>query len=165
MRRSISLLATAFAVAAYSSPARGEAWRKLDDHVADCTLIVKAKTVDEKGKLTFRVVESWRGTFDPKVFASTTSDGRFFADQGEHGVKVVDGQEIVFFFSAANQPDPKKLGRHSTAFPIVKGKVVYASTSTESKEFTIDEFKRAIQKVPMKSASAQGMPPPLKTLK
>ena len=164
MRRSISLLALASAVAS-SSPARAESWRKLEDYVADCTLIVKAKTVDEKGKLTFRVVESWRGTFDPKVFTSTTADGRFFADQGEHGVKVVDGQEIVFFFTAANQPDPKKLSRHSTAFPIVKGKLVYAATSNESKEFTVDDFKRAIQKVPMKSAAAQGMPPPLKTLK
>ncbi|MBX3160996.1 MAG: hypothetical protein KF773_33865 [Deltaproteobacteria bacterium] len=162
------ILGLALAVAA---PAGAETWPKLEDYAGDCTLIVKAKTVDEKGKLTFRVVETWRGTFDPKTFVQATPDGRFFASQGEHGVKVVDGQEIVFFFTAANQPDPKKIARHATAFPIsAKGKLVYAATSdTGGKEYTVDDFKRAILKVPLRAPAVRldqpGGAPMMKVLK
>jgi len=123
-------------------------WPTLEQYVADCTLIVKTRTIVEDSKLTFRVLETWRGKFDPKRFRSITRDGRFFADAGEHGVDVVDGQEIVFFFTPHNQPDPKKLSRHSTAFPIIKGKVIYGKTSEEPRELTVVAFKRLVMRVP-----------------
>jgi hypothetical protein len=128
-----------------TAPARAEMWPTLEKYVQDCVLIVKAKAVKDGKQWTFRVDESWRGTYDPKLFAHT-KDGRFFADQGEHGVQVVDGQEIIFFFTRHNQGHPTKLTRHSTAFPITKNKVVYASTG-QPQHFTVADFKLAIQRV------------------
>jgi hypothetical protein len=147
MSRSILALVVALVIAP-ASVARAEMWPSLDDYVADCTLIVKAKTIEEDKKLTFRVLETWRGVFDPKRFTEVTRDGRFFAENGEHGVKVIDGQEIVFFFTLHNQPDPKKLSRHSTAFPISDGTVVYASTGDQPRNYKLADFKRAVMRVP-----------------
>jgi hypothetical protein len=108
----------------------GELWPSLDAYVEECVLIVKARTeVAHDGILTFRVLETWKGKYDPQDFVRTTEDGRFFAAQHEHGVEVADGQEVVFFFTPLNQLVPGKLSRHSTAFPIRDGKVTYATTS------------------------------------
>ena len=121
-------------------------WLTLEDYVAKCVLIIKAKTVlEQDGRLTFRVTETWKGRYDPQDFVETAEDGRFFASQHEHGVDVVAGQEIVFFFTHHNQPIEGKLSRHSTDFPIRNGKLTYASTSDWLKqEFTIAEFKKRI---------------------
>lgn len=150
-----TLLTGVLALAACLSgtpPSRAEAWPTLEAYVAKCVLIVKAKTVVEKeDALSFQVLESWKGKYDPKLFVRTTPDGRFFANKDEHGVvNVSDGQEIVFFFSRHNQPVEGKLTSHSTAFPVRSGKVIYASTSGPApeglrKEYTLEEFKKAIQ--------------------
>src|SRR5262245_63812948 len=82
MRSHIARLAVVVAFIALVVPissARAEDWPSLDRYVSDCTLIVKAKTVTEHGHLTFRVVETWRGTYDPKQFVAVTADGRFYA--------------------------------------------------------------------------------------
>jgi len=123
-----------------------ELWSTLDDYVAKCVLIVKTKTIVERdAALTFRVIETWKGRYDPQDFVQTTEDGRFFASQHEHGVDVSDGQDIIFFFTRDNQPVEGKLSRHSTAFPIRGRKLTYAATSDWLRqEFTIDEFKKRI---------------------
>jgi len=133
-------------VALTPQPCFAEPWPTLDDYVAKCVLIVKAKTIIEQdGTLTFRVTETWKGRYEPQDFVRTTEDGRFFASQHEHGVDVVDGQEIVFFFTRHNQPIEGKLSRHSTAFPIRDGELTYAGTSDWlSQEFTVHEFKKRI---------------------
>ena len=135
-----------FLVAATTKPCFAESWPTLENYVEKCVLIVKAKTtVEQDGRLTFRVIETWKGRYDPQDFVETAEDGRFFASQHEHGVDVVAGQEIVFFFTRHNQPIEGKLSRHSTAFPIRNGKLTYASTSDWLKqEFTIAEFKKRI---------------------
>lgn len=118
----------------------------MDNYVEKCVLIVKAKTeVASDDKLTFRVLETWKGSYDPRDFVRTTEDGRFFASQHEHGVDVTDGQEVVFFFTRENQPVPGKLSSHSTAFPVRNGRITYAATSDGLREiFAVDEFKRQI---------------------
>ncbi len=106
-----AVLATLFFVLAlWTSPAKAKEWPALENYVSKCILIVKAKTIVEKdGILTFRVLESWKGNYSPDLFVKTTSDGRFFASQNEHGVKVMDGQELIFFFTRHNQPVKNKL--------------------------------------------------------
>ena len=138
------------------STARGEMWMSLEDYVAKCVLIVRAKTVLERdGKLTFRVIETWKGRYTPDVFVETTIDGRFFAYQGEHGVKVVDGQEIAFFFTKHNQPNTGKLHRHSTAFPISNGELVYGSTSMNPQKYTVDAFHKRIVALSRKTTESK----------
>jgi len=148
VRRSLATAALA-AVLLLAGSARAESWPTLQDYVADCVLIVLAETHAEPGgALSFEVLESWRGQYTPGAFAHPRPDGRFTASQGEHGVDVVDGQQIVFFFTRHNQPVPGKLSRHSTAFPVVAGTLVRASTSMERKEYSLPAFKTAVQAIP-----------------
>jgi hypothetical protein len=124
-----------------------ELWPTLEDYVVKCVLIVKAKTiVGQDGELTFGVLENWKGLYDPSDFRRTTEDGRFFAGQGEHGVNVFDGQEIVFFFTRDNQASNGKLASHSTALSIRHGTLVYTSTSENGlrQQFTVEDFKAQI---------------------
>lgn len=143
------LVAAATLILALAGTAGAEMWPTLDKYVSGCVLIVLAETHAEPGgTLTFEVLESWRGDYKPGAFAYPRPDGRFTASQGEHGVDVVDGQQIVFFFSNHNQPVPGKLARHSTAFPVVDGKIVWASTSMDRHEYSLPEFKKAVQSIP-----------------
>lgn len=97
--RSFCVLASCAALALLSAcpTARAEQWPTLEEYVGKCVLIVKAKTVVEHdGKLSFQVLESWKGKYDPQEFVRTTAEGRFFANKDEHGVvNVAQGQEIV----------------------------------------------------------------------
>ena len=139
--------------------ARAERWPSLESYVSDCVLIVKAKTVFEgtDKTVTFRVEESWKGKYAPDLLQNTTKDGRFVVYKGEHGVNVVDGQEVVFFFTRHNNAATGPLGRHSTAFPVKDGKIVYASTSEDfRREYKIEEFRKAITELIEKQAAQQG---------
>lgn len=148
---------------------RAETWPSLEDYVRDCALIVKARQVgpftDRDGAmLTFEVLESWKGQFDPKLFATVTPEGYLRAGQGEHGVNVVAGQEIIFFYTRRNQSEDG-FAHHSTSFPIEDGKVVYGRTSDGGarfpKTYTVEEFKKKIQDIRASestNASVQLMP-------
>jgi hypothetical protein len=146
--------------------ARAEQWPALEAYVGKCVLVVKAKTVVENdGALSFQVLESWKGKYDPKDSDRTTPEGRFFANEGEHGlVDVAAGQEVVFFFTSRNQTPDGKLGRHSTAFPVRDGQIVYASTSEGlRKEYTVAGFKEAVLAAATKGAGPfAGEPDPEK---
>lgn len=102
-------------------------------------------STNERSILSFEVTEAWKGSFNPRDFVKTTSEGYLRAAQGEHGVRVVAGQEIVFFFTRHNQPK-EKLAHHSTAFPVQNGKIVYASTGDADirREMSVEDFKRVI---------------------
>ena len=132
-----------FAVAALK-PSSAELWPTLETYVRKCILIVKAKAVTtEDGRLTFRVLETWKGRYSPDDFVETTSDGRFFA----WGGKPADGQEIVLFFTWRNQRIKGKLSNFSTSFPIRNGRIIYGATGNPPQfpqEFTVDEFKKRI---------------------
>ena len=95
------------------------------------------------------------GQYDPKLLARTKDDGRFVTYKGEHGVNVVDGREIVFFFTRHNNPKTGPLRSHSTAFPIKEGKLIYGATANPSadpersirKDYTVTEFKQKIEAI------------------
>ena len=124
--------------------AGAESWMPLGHYVDLCSLIVKAKTVVAEDKtLTFEVLETWKGSFDPKEFVRIRGE-RFLARAGEHGVEVTDGQGIVFFFVGSDRDDKGRYHAHSTSFPIKDEKLVYAATSEAPQPFTTAAFKRAI---------------------
>ncbi|MEM8882832.1 MAG: hypothetical protein AAGD14_02035 [Planctomycetota bacterium] len=117
---------------ALASAVHAEGWPPLHDYVRGCSLIVKAKaSVPAKGPIRFEVLETWRGRWNPSAFGEGNVDesGHYLSRAGEHGVDVKDGQEIVIFFSKPGKGE--KLGRHTTAFPIVKKRVLYAETSDD----------------------------------
>lgn len=132
-----------------ASPARAEDWPTLDAYVRSVTLIVHATAQRHGDRWAFRVDEAWKGTFDPSLFTETTPDGRFFAAQGEHGVQVVEGQPIVFFFGPHGQPVPGRYARHSTAFPVRDGSIRYAETAEPGGDttYTVSAFEAAIRAV------------------
>ena len=132
------------------APAHAELWPTLEDYVSRCVLIVKATTVSEGADkpLTFTVLESWKGQYHPNLLKHTKPDGRFIEYQGHHGINVVDGQEIVFFFTRHNNPPKGPLSSHNTAFPVKDGKIVYASTNDHlRKEYTLEEFKKRVKEL------------------
>jgi len=142
----------AFHLLYFSTPLglQAESWPTLEKYVSDCVLIVKARQVGPfRGRvsLSFEVTETWKGQFDPREFIDSTPEGYILARQGEHGVRFMEGQEIVFFFTRDNQPH-SKLSRPCTAFPIVDGTLIYGFTSDDPnirRYFTAPEFKRAIE--------------------
>jgi hypothetical protein len=132
-----------------ASVARAEPWPTLDQYVSDCVLILRARATPEvsaNGQRTFEVIEAWVGEFRPSDFVDGVARGRTLrAYDGEHGVHVVAGQEIIFFYTRWNQPN-EGLRSHSTAFPVVDGKVIYASTSDwDRQEMAVETFRRRIQ--------------------
>jgi hypothetical protein len=118
-----------------------EIWAPLEDYVGLCAVIVKAKAVGDVGsnQQEFAIVEVWVGSRDDLLL---NDRGNYVTYKGEHGAKAANGQEIVFFFGRERQ---RKISRHSTAFPIVDGKLVYASTSDfDVEEFTLADFKKRV---------------------
>ncbi len=126
-----------------------EDWPPLGGYVRSTSLIVLAVAHARGDRWTFEVESSWRGTFDPEHFAHTTPEGRFFARQGEHGVHVVEGQQIVFFFGPRDPPGSGRHARHSTAFPVRGGQVRYAETGGpgEPTIYPLEDFEAAIRSV------------------
>lgn len=143
----IFTLALPYILAPESS--RAEALPPFDKFASMCVLVVKARHVGRFSSvpgypLSFEVIETWRGSFVPQGFTSTTPEGYIQANQGEHGVRVTAGQEIVFLYTRHNQPKGT-LNRHTTALPIRDGNLHYGSTwDGEYREFTIAEFENAI---------------------
>jgi hypothetical protein len=139
-----TLIATAISLA-LAGIARAEVWAPLDVYVKKCAVIVKARTVaahDDWRELA--ITEVWVGSLDD---LELNDKGNYVTHEGEHGVHVKTGQEIVVFFSRDNHPKGK-LRWHSTAFPIVDGKLIYGATSdTEYAEYTVEEFKRKVLEI------------------
>ncbi len=141
-----------FTLGTLPQTASAETCPTLSEYVADCILIVKAKQIGalpeiQDSNLTFKVIDTWKGTFDPHEFARITPEGYIIASQGEHGVHVEKDQEIIFFFTRHNQPT-NKISVHSTAFPIASGRLTYASTGLDLKyEYTVENFRAAIDSI------------------
>ena len=142
-----------------AAAARAELWAPLNDYVRRCPLIVRAKAIEvDEGEIRFRILKSWRGSFDAKRFLPyrVTDKGEYVATAGEHGVRVVAGQEIVFFFGPATDG---KFGPHSTSFPVVEGRVLYASTSDDDelrRWWDVHEFEARIRALALPMATAGG---------
>ncbi|MHC4953189.1 MAG: hypothetical protein ACYTGZ_04815 [Planctomycetota bacterium] len=145
-------------VALLAASAEAEVWEPLHDYVRRCSLIVRARAiVPEKGGLRFKVLESWKGKYDTSLFFDfcVNDAGEYLSRAGEHGIDVVDGQEIVFFFSRPKKGE--KFGPHTTSFPVVKNTVLYASTSEDDelqKRWHIGEFKKRIRALSLPLATS-----------
>lgn len=134
--------------------AHAEDWPTPPDYVAQCVLIVEARQIglfdlEKNPRLSFEVVECWKGEFKPELFEYLTKENYIVAEQGEHGVNIVrPHQRIIFFFTLHNQPEGK-LRSHSTAFPVNNGKIVYAASANPASTaiFSVDEFKQRIIKL------------------
>jgi hypothetical protein len=136
--------------AGLASPSRAETWPTLDEYVESCALIVKCRTEVGKG---YRVVETWKGTYSPDLFAHRPPDGFVLTNNWHRNGEVADGREVMFFFTYSDHST--KLGAHSTAFHVKNGRVVYASTSWGmQQEFTVEEFRRAIRSIVRRHALA-----------
>lgn len=142
MKRLLMTLALIAALAP-AHAAQAEIWAPLDDYVALCVTIVKAKVVSQvDGWNEFEITEVWTGSAD---VIPVNDRGRYRAPDGEHGAKVEPGQELVFFFTGERRQADGKVVAHSTAFPIKDGRLVYGATSEEYyREYSVDEFKRAV---------------------
>jgi hypothetical protein len=106
----LSLLLTALAV----SDLRAEEWPSLDRYASNCVLVVKARQVGnfsdkEDSKLTFEVVETWKGRFDQRDFTGLSPEGYIQAAQGEHGVRVTAGPGDCFLLHS-----PQSTGRQAS---------------------------------------------------
>lgn len=139
-----------------ASSVLAEAWPPLRESVSKCVLIVKARATDDpdkNGMRRFKILETWKGRFDPADFGEgMAAEETVLARDGEHGVRVTRGQEIILFYTRQNQPD-EKLHTHSAAFPIKHGEVVYAPTSDLLREeMTVGVFK---QRITASAASTQ----------
>jgi hypothetical protein len=136
-----------FAVATHK-PCSAELWPSLETYVRRCVLIVKAKAIAaENGRLTFHVLETWKGRYSPDDFVETTTDARFFASRLGSGGNIKADQEIVLFFTWRNQRIKGKFSTCSTSFPIRNGKIIYGATGDPPQfpvEFTVDQFKKRI---------------------
>ena|SRR6185436_10928655 len=134
--------------------ASGELWPPLEDYVHQSVLITRARatvlpssTPDAPIMVELHMLEVWKGHFEPDTFGSDClHPGVYRTYLGEHGLDVVDGQEVILFFTRDNQPEPDHLTRHSTAFPIRDGKLVYARTSDAYyQEYTVEEFEKVVR--------------------
>jgi hypothetical protein len=152
MKRCSLLILFAALLTGSAFTAHAEDWPSLEQFASNCVLVVKARqagdfSTNDGSILSFEVIETWKGRFDPRDFTELTPQGYIRAAQGEHGVHVIAGQEIIFFFTRHNQP-PSKLRSHNAAFPIQNGRVVYASTGNPGvrQEMSLDEFKQFFEK-------------------
>jgi len=142
------VVATAMAVIVPARVLAEDSLPSLEDYVDKCVLIVKCKTEDQ-GKLRFKVLETWKGKYSPDLFYDNPPQGYLYAGFGHGNDSPVDGREVIFFFTARNQPDfaKGKLVVHSTCFNVNDGKLGYASNTdpgVDPDEYTVYAFKRQL---------------------
>src|SRR6185369_183679 len=93
----------AFTVLIAVGVAHAESWPSLKEYVRQCTLIVLCETEVEHDKLSFKVVEVWKGKYDLKDFNAThreTAPGPNYLPEGyASGRKSDPKQKRVFFFT------------------------------------------------------------------
>jgi hypothetical protein len=157
------------AVLVAPTPARAERWPDLQTYVKECSLIVYCKTEVKDRTVRYRVVESWKGEYRPDLFYHRPPPGYLYTGTWHGNEGPADGREVIFFFTADNQPAwaNGKLLDHSTSFVVSGGKVVYASTNFGMRrEYTVPEFKKAVldaakgQRADPVAAAAGGVPAP-----
>jgi len=142
-------LLTTISILLIATASYAELWLPLEKYVETCSLIVLCKTELKGDKVQYKVIETWKGEYSPELFYYTPPEGYLFTNTWHGAESPSGGKEIIFFFTNNNQPNwaDGKLVSHSTAFSITDGKLIYASTSMERKEYSLEEFKDAILSV------------------
>jgi hypothetical protein len=157
MKRIVSMLVVATAMVVVV-PTRGsaETWPSLETYVNQCVLIVKCRTEFKEKTVRYRVVETWKGRYSPDLFYHKPPAGYLYSGTWHGNESSSEGREVIFFFTADNQPawTKGKLLDHSTSFVVKDGKVIYASTDRSGyrKEYTVAAFKKVIVAVVEKKA-------------
>jgi len=130
---------------------RAESWPTHEQYVDSCVLIVLCRAEVKDNKVSYRILETWKGVYSPDLFYHKPPDGYLFTGTWHGNDSPKDGRESVFFFTAHNHPLWTKglLLDHSTNFVISNGKLTYASTGNpgESRDYTVTEFRSAIQQL------------------
>lgn len=127
---------------------RAESRPPVEQVVERAVLIVKCETEITDQRLSYRVLETWKGEYRPDLMQPEPPEGYLYSGLPVEGTDAVDGREVVFVFSD-NGISLGKLFRHDDSFPVVNGKVVYATTSRsevfgDETVYTVDEFKKTI---------------------
>jgi hypothetical protein len=141
-----------------------ELWPTLDHYVSRCTLIVLCETGFQDDKPVFKVIETWKGTFDLKDFNAILRErapGPNYLPQGlglHSGRRSNPQQKCVFFFTG--DPKTRPYDGSSTSFDVRDGKLTYAETGNvgEPKEYTLKEFKAGITKIIADQATLPATP-------
>ena len=140
---------------------RAELWLPLEAYVELCVLIVKCKTEVGEKKVKYKVEEVWKGRYSPDLFHHKTDEGYLHTGTGHGNESPTNGREVIFFFTGGNHPSwtKGKLLHHSTSFVVKDGKVIYASTDLSNrKEYTVEDFKKAILAVMAKQKKVNAEP-------
>jgi hypothetical protein len=105
-------------------------------------LIVKCRFERDDRGLRYRVLETWKGTYSPDLFAVSPSDG-YFRPNHWPVRNPTEGQEIILFFTA--NPYGSMLRGGAASFPVTDGMIVYDSSDIfGGTRYTVAGFKREV---------------------
>jgi hypothetical protein len=155
------IAALAVLVVGLCSPpvAPAESRPPLESVVRRDVLIVKCKMEIKDETIHYRVLESWKGKYDPTIFYQTPPDGYM-----HRGISAgmfsspKDGTEVIMFYSdnaiSGDRNNPGKIDayRPDDVLPVVNGKVEYELNELGSEVYTLAEFKKAVLAVVAKQA-------------
>jgi hypothetical protein len=133
------------------SLARAESMPSVEAVAKRDVLIVKCVTEVKEGVANYRVLESWKGKYEPGLFVTKPKEGYLYA-QGvsarQFGAQ--EGQEVIFFYSdnavAADAEHKGKIRAHSPdlGLAVIDGKVTWARNELDATVYTIAELKKAV---------------------
>jgi hypothetical protein len=162
------IAALAVLVVGLSSPpgAPAESRPPLESVVRRDVLIVKCKMEIKEETIHYRVLESWKGKYDPKIFYQTPPDGYMHRgiSAGMFG-SPKDGTEVIMFYSdnaisrSKDNPDKIDAYRPDDVLPVVNGKIEYELNELGSEVYSLDEFKKAVLAVVAKQAKEKADSP------
>jgi hypothetical protein len=139
--------------------AQAESRPPLEQVVRRDVLIVKCKMEVKEGQIHYRVLESWKGKYDPEIFYLTPPHGYMHRgiDAGMFSTPK-DGTEVIMFYSdnaisrSKDNPDKLDAYRPDDVLPVVNGTIEYELNELGSEVYTLAEFKKAVLAVVAKQA-------------
>ena len=124
------------------STGRAAATLPLESLVEFCPLIVKCRIERDDRGLRYRVLETWKGTYSPDLFAVSPSDG-YFRPNHWPVRNPTEGQEIILFFN--DNPYGSMLRGDAASFPVTDGTIMYDSSDLfGATRYTVEGFKREV---------------------
>jgi hypothetical protein len=113
--------------------------------------IVKCKMEVVNNEAFYRVLEVWKGEYNRSSFYQLISpEGYLPADSGraDLGQKIDLNGSVVIFYGPWNTIDGKFTAGSKTVLPILDNQIVYnAGVKFREKQYSVEEFKKAIMEV------------------
>lgn len=130
----------------------------MDNYVDSCVLIVLCQTESFKDGFRYKIEETWKGVYSPKLFEYEPDEGYLYTGAWHGNENQKEGTRTVFFFTATKRTKGKFVD-HSTAFQIKDGKLTYASTGDPGvpKDYTVAEFRKTILERVRRKFAAEGV--------